>query len=84
MFWGLKWSVSMPPTWVILTLWMLLSRSIFSATSAPVRLPGNATCEYLWNTDCRRACTIYPATAIMTMSSIEPDVEKPPPTNELS
>ncbi len=71
---GLKWSVSWPGTWVTRTLWMLLSRSIFSATWAPVRPPGKGTSEYLRNTDLRRACTAKPAMPITTISRNMPVV----------
>jgi hypothetical protein len=53
---------------------MLLSRSIFSATSAPVSPPGNCTFEYFLNTDCRRACTMNPMTPMAMIRTNMPIV----------
>ena len=51
-----------------------LSRSIFSATSAPVSPPGKGTRAYLAKTDCKRACTIQPTMPITIMRIHEPIV----------
>ncbi len=72
---GSKWSVRCPLTCVTRTLSMPLSRSIFSASSAPVMPPGEDTSEYFENTLCRRACTMYPTTAMRIMRIIEPEVD---------